>query len=66
MTTAQKKAIARKLEPLLSAGQRCSNICHNLKQRDAIDKHDRASMYDSQTDWDNAVGELPRWMRKTK
>lgn len=61
-----KNRVAKSLRALLIAGQKCSNVCHNLKQRQSssVSDDNRRSMDDSQRDWDAAVRALPKWMFK--
>lgn len=66
MTAAQRKAIARKLAPLLRAGIMCSNICFNMKQNPKIERGVAQSMAEGHMAWDKAVNGLPLWMFKTK
>lgn len=54
-----------KLEKLLVAGQRMSNICYNLSQSSGLLEQHRTSMKDSQIDWDSiSSGLWPNWKGK--
>lgn len=49
---------SKRLEALLLAGTRMSNICYNLAQHSDIESQHRSSMKESQTEWDSARREL--------
>lgn len=42
----------KQLNAILLAGQKMSNICYNLAQREAIPAKDRQSMKECQEEWD--------------
>ncbi len=54
----------RKLDPLLLAGERMSNMCFNLSQRDNLDQSTRQMMRELVTEWDFARRSLKAAERK--
>lgn len=48
----------RKLDPLLLAGERMSNMCFNLSQRDNIEAPTRQLMRELCSEWDYARRKL--------
>ena len=50
--------LVRSLDGLLRAGQMCSNVCYNLRQRDYIPKDDVRCMTESYQAWDLASQEI--------
>lgn len=42
----------KQLNLILLAGQKMSNLCYNLAQRETIPAHDRQTMKECQEEWD--------------
>jgi len=51
---------------LLTAGQRCSNVCYNLAQENKAEPHQARSMKEAFERWDVAVREYVREYHKAR
>lgn len=56
---ALRKLKRAQLEALVRAGQKCSNVCYNLKQKNYTLPDDADSMERAHQEWDHALQLLP-------
>jgi hypothetical protein len=54
---------AEDFDELFIAGEKMSNICFNLSQRESIPDNERASMKETQVEWDQAKSKVRRNQR---